>query len=208
MYLTNRMKSIIIPVLIIVLLSSCRTTHFAGKEKLSPVDYVQWVETKENGLKVYLQDEPYMYELQYQPVEYLAVKQSGSLHITTATLKDGVQSREGLIYFTFKMWNKQGKGILSDKALEIENKSSYLLSGLQNDMVLLAGTDSLHCEILLFESANNLIPYDQCVLAFEKPKTEKEDLVFLFRTDKYREGWVRMTVKREDIKKMPKLKTT
>ena len=201
------MKNIIIPVLALILLSSCKTKHFLGKDKLSPVEYVQWIENKENGLKVSWKDEAYLYELQYQPVEYLAVRQTRSQQITSAALKEGVQKRGDLLYFTFKMWDENGRGILSDKDLEIENKSSYLLSGLQNDMMLLAGKDTLHCVMLHFESANNLIPYDQCVLAFEPAANDKEDIVFLFRTDKYKEGWVRMTIKRENIKKIPKLKT-
>ena len=189
------------------LLSSCKTKHFLGKEKLSPVEYVQWIENKENGLKVSWKDEAYLYELQYQPTEYLVVRQTKSRQITSSALKEGVQKRGELLYFTFKMWNEKGRGILSDKNLEIENKNSYLLSGLQNDIMLLAGKDTVRCVMLHFESANNLIPYDQCVLAFEPVANDKEDIVFLFRTDKYKEGWVRMTVKRENIRKIPKLKT-
>jgi hypothetical protein len=201
------MKNIVFFVLVVTILLSCRTTDFLGKEKLLPEDYVQWVENKENGLRIDMEDEPYMYELQYQPIEYLVVRQIRSPQITSAALKEGTQKRNGLLYFTLKMWTKDGKGILSDKNLIIENKNSYLLSGLQNDMILLAGSDSLHCVMLHFESANNLIPYDQCVLAFEKPKVEKENLVFLLRTDKYKQGWLKITVKKQDIKNTPKLKT-
>ena len=192
-----------------MLLPACKTKHTLSESsrKLPPVEYVRWVEDEKNGLKIKQQDAPYTYELQYQPVEYLAVRQTKSLQISSSVLKAEMQKRGDLEYFTFKMWNEISRGILSDKELEIENKSSYLLSGLQNDMMLLSGQDTLQCVMLHFESANNLIPYDQCVLAFEPAADDKEDMIFLFRSDKYKPGWVRMTINRENIKKIPKLKT-
>jgi hypothetical protein len=203
------MRNIIIAasLLMMILLSSCRSSNVPGKRKLQPADYVQWIESKENGLKVNLEDKPYIYELQYQPIEYLAVMQLRNPQILSSALKEEMEKRGDLQYFTLTMRNEKNRGILSDKDLEIENKSSYLLSGLQKDMMMLSGQDTLRCVMLHFESANNLVPYDLCVLAFEPSVNYKEDIVFLLRTDKYKKGWVRMTIKRKDIKMIPKLKT-
>ncbi len=201
------MKKIILLVLMIAALASCKTKHILTTTKLPPIRYVEWIENEANGLRIKQQDFPYSYELQYQPLEYLAVRQARKLEITVSEIKEEEQKRGDLLYFTFKMRNTQGRGILSDKELQIENKDSYLLSGLQKDLMLVTGQDTSNCVMLHFESANNLIPYDQCVVAFEALANDKEDIVFLFRTDKYRKGWVKMIIKREDIKKIPPLKT-
>lgn len=201
------MKIVVSFLFMVFFFVSCQTLNFTAKTKMLPIDYVGWVENDANGLKVSVHDGIYMYELQYQPIEYLILQEVRSTQISSKELKAACQKRDGLLYFTLKMQTEEGKGILSDKDLDFEHKSSYLLSGLQNDMLLVAGLDSLHCVMCHLETANNLVPYDQCVLAFEKPKSKNENLVFIFKTDKYKEGFLKIIVEREDIKKTPKLKT-
>lgn len=183
--------------------------NFFNKEnkELTPVKYVQWVRDERNGLRVIKQEGSYIYELQYQPVEYLVVLQERSEKIKASTLKEESEKRGDLQYFTFKMSSAKGKGILSDKDLFIENKDIYLLSGLQHDIMLATGQDTLACVMFHFEASNNLVPYDQCVLAFEKSENPSSDITFLFRTEKYADGWVKIPVKREHINRIPKLKT-
>ncbi|MDR1729697.1 MAG: hypothetical protein LBR52_03450 [Prevotellaceae bacterium] len=176
-------------------------------KELTPAEYVQWVRDERNGLRVNRQEGAYTYEIQYQPVEYLVVLQERSEVIAASTLKEEAERRGDLLYFTFKMSSEKGKGILSDNDLVIENKDIYLLSGLQQDIMLAEGQDTLECVMLHFESSNNLVPYDQCVLAFEKPGNPASDFTFLFRTEKYAGGWVKIPIKRESINRIPKLKT-
>ncbi len=177
------------------------------KSELIPVEYIQWVRNEKNGLKISKQEGIYLYELQYQPIEYLVVLQERSEEIKASTLKEEMEKRGDLQYFTFKMSSTKGKGILSDKDLAIENKEIYLLSGLQQDIMLAEGQDTLKCVMLHFESSNNLVLYDQCVLAFEKSENPKADITFLFRTEKYTDGWVKIPIKRENINRIPRLKT-
>jgi len=223
-------KIIFYTLLLLPLIVSCKSTHsgknegqddsraesnstfnFFNKEtesrELTPIEYVQWVRDERNGLRISKQEGAYIYELQYQPVEYLVVLQERSEKIKASTLKEEAEKRGDLQYFTFKMSTTKGKGILSDKDLFIENKDIYLLSGLQQDIMLAEGKDTLECVMLHFEASNNLVPYDQCVLAFEKSENPASDITFLFRTRKYADGWVKIPVKRENINRIPKLKT-
>ena len=177
------------------------------KEELMPVEYVRWVEDEKNGLRIRQQEGEYLYELQYQPLEYIVVLQERTGQIKASLLKEEMEKRGDLQYFTLKMYSGKGKGLLSDKELEAENKELYLLSGLQQEMMLSQADDTLRCLLFHFESSNNLIPYDQCVLAFEKPLDNKKDILFIYRTDKYENGGVKIPIKRENINKIPKLKT-
>ncbi len=197
---------------IVLILGSCNSSRIIENKKqgkhqlLTPVEYVQWVEAEENGLKIRQQEGRYIYELQYQPLEYLTVLQEKSNKISDSVLKQGIEERGNFQYFTFKMSTVSGKGILSDKDVAIENKEHYLLSGLQQDMMLLSGKDTLQCVMLHFESSNNFIPYDLCVLAFE-PSEQEQDITFLFHADKYADDWVRIPIERQNINRIPKLKT-
>jgi hypothetical protein len=224
-------KTIFYILLLVQLIVSCKANSHPGKKEgqenfhtgsnafsgffnketenreLTPLEYVQWVRDERNGLRINKQVDSYIYELQYQPVEYLVLLQERNDEIKASELKKETEERGDLQYFTFKMSSTKGKGILSDKDLFIENKDIYLLSGLQRDFMLTEGQDTLECVMLHFEASNNLVPYDQCVLAFEKSGNPVSDITFLFRTEKYAEGWIKIPVKREDINKIPKLKT-
>lgn len=176
-------------------------------KELSPVEYANWVENSKNGLKVKQQDGEFIYEIQYQPLEYLVVLQERKEQLEQSLLKQEIEKREGLNYFTFKLSTIHGTGIFSDKNIHMDNKDLYLLSGIQNDIKLLNGKDTLNCVMCHVELSNNLLPYDQCVLAFEKDEDSGNDITFLYRTGKYADGWIQLTVKRKDIKRIPKLKT-
>jgi len=114
---------------------------------------------------------------------------------------------EGLQYFNFKLSTLSGIPALSNEKTDVENKANYLLSGMQKDIFLLEGTDTLRCRMFHFEGANGILPYDNCVLAFDKNKNPKTDKTFLYRAEKLGLGWINMTIKAEDIQRIPQLKT-
>lgn len=114
---------------------------------------------------------------------------------------------EGLQYFNFKLSTLAGTPVFSDKKTEVENKTNYLLSGMQKDLFLLEGTDTLRCRMFHFEGANGVLPYDNCVLAFDKNEDTNKDRTFLYRADKLGLGWIKMVIKAADINQIPKLKT-
>ena len=138
-------KIIFYLLLLVQLIVSCKSITIRQKEihsksnsfnketenrELAPIEYVKWVRDEKNGLRVLKQEGIYIYELQYQPVEYLVVLQERSEEIEAYTLSEEIEKRGDLQYFTFKMSTTTGKGILSDRDLIIENKDIYLLSGL------------------------------------------------------------------------------
>jgi len=114
---------------------------------------------------------------------------------------------EGLQYFNFKLSTLSGIPALSNEKTDVENKANYLLSGMQKDIFLLEGTDTLRCRMFHFEGANGILPYDNCVLAFDKNKNPDTDKTFLYRAEKLGLGWIKMTIKAEDIQRIPQLKT-
>ena len=114
---------------------------------------------------------------------------------------------EGLQYYNFKIAKQLGGAVLSENTLDIPDKEIYLLSGMKKDLYLLEGTDTLYCKVFHFENSNGLVPYDNCVVAFEKNETTKTDKTFLYRADKLGLDWVKFHVKAEAINQVPKLQT-
>jgi len=114
---------------------------------------------------------------------------------------------EGLQYFNFKLSTLSGKPALSNKKIDFEDKARYLISGMQKDLYLLEGTDTLRCRMFHFEGANGVLPYDNCVLAFDKNEDNNKGRISLSRADKLGLDWIKMTIKAEDIQRIPQLKT-
>jgi len=176
-------------------------------KELSPIEYVHWVEDAHNGLRVKKQQGSFIYELQYQPLEYLVALQERKEELEKSVLEKEIEERDGFEYFTLKISTIRGKGLSSDEKIIIANKEWYFLSGMQKDITMLCGDDTIKCAMLHVELSNNFIPYDQCLLAFEKPKNSGKDIRVIFRTDQYEKGCVELNIKRKSINKTPKLKT-
>ena len=176
-------------------------------EKVSPVTYAKWVENKANGLHQTQIADNYIFSLQYKPIEYMVALQERTPKLHTDILKREKEKMEGLQYFNFKLSTLSGIPALSDKKADFEDKTPYLLSGMQKDLFLLEGTDTLRCRMFHFEHANGVLPYDNCVIAFDKNKNPDTDRTFLYRADKLGLGWIKMVIKAEDINQIPQLKT-
>ncbi len=186
--------------MIVLVIASCQ-------DKVQPATYAKWVENQENGLRHTQTVEDYIFSLQYKPIEYMVALQERTTKLHTTVLEREKEKMEGLQYFNFKLSTLSGSPALSNEKTDFEDKTRYLMSGMQKDLFLLEGTDTLRCRMFHFEGANGILPYDNCVLAFDKNKKTDTDKTFLYRADKLGLGWIKMTIKAEDIQRIPQLKT-
>ena len=175
--------------------------------ELSPARYAQWVENENNGLCVSSMDGDYKFSLQYKPIEYIVAMQQRKPEIAATLLTEEWEKMKDMQYFNFKISDGKGKAVFSSDKIEIEDRMTYLISGMKNDIYLLEGTDTLYCKMFHFENGNGLLPYDNCVLAFDKNEGEQLDKTFLFKGDKLGIDWVKLDIKAKDINRIPKLKT-
>ncbi len=188
------------PFILIAALSSCT-------DALTPKEYAQWVENPDHGLSITKKEKNYQFTLAYKPIEYLVALQQRQEQLPAELLEKEMKKMKDMQYYTLKLSTTTGKPVFSGDALHFPEKEIYLLSGIQKDMVLLEGTDSLPCRIFHFEGANGFLPYDNCVLAFDKTANIQKDKTFLYKADKLGMDWIKIIIKADDINKLPKLKT-
>lgn len=178
------------------------------KNAVSPASYAQWVENPKNGLKKSATVNNYIFSLQYKPVEYMIAMQERTPEISQEKLEAGKDRMGDMQYFNFKLSTTSGEPAFTNKKLEFNDKSRYLISEMQKDIFLLEDADTLYCKLFHFENANSFLPYDNCVLAFDKNEESiKKNKTFLYRADKLGLDWIEITIKADDIERLPKLKT-
>lgn len=169
--------------------------------------YAEWIENKNNGLHQSLTTDNHVFTLQYKPIEYMIAMRERTPKIRKEVLDEAKTEMGDMEYFNFKLSTIAGKPALSDREVQIDDKDIYLLSGMEKDLFLLEGEDTLYCRMFHFEGANGILPYDNCVLAFDESKQPDKDKTFLFNAHKLGLDWISIPIKAEAIKNIPKMKT-
>lgn len=177
------------------------------QSELPPPKYAAWVEDETNGLYKIREDDKYILSLQYKPIDYITVMRERTPKISKEKVQKTREELGNMEHFNFKLSTRAGKPALSNRDVQFDNKDIYLMSGMQKDLFLLEGKDTLYCRMFHFEGANGILPYDNCVLAFDKSKQPDEDKIFLYRADKLGLGWITIPIKADAINNIPKIKT-
>lgn len=176
---------------------------------LVPAVYVKWVENPENGLKINLDTAGFRFTLQFKPVEYLALREMKKTKVSGNELTQAVDSMGDLQYFTFQLGMTDGSDILKsniESTSDFSENIEYLSFGIQQDIKLIEAGDTLPCVLNLYERNYGIGPLANIVLAFPNSQT-RADKVFWFDDHRFGAGKVEITIKKEDLDKIPTLKT-
>lgn len=178
---------------------------------LNPIEYVQWVEDKKNGLMVEKQIGEYTFSAQFKPLEYVVLKQTKDPNIKSDVVKKEAEEMSDLQYFTFKIGVANGTedplkfGVNTNE--DFQKRVEYFSFSLQNEIKLIDDTDSLNCVMFHFERAYGIAPYCTFVLGFEKSKTDAANKILVYNDQLLGVGPVKLMIQSENLKHIPKLIT-
>lgn len=174
--------------------------------EIPPAEYTRWVENQQNGLNKSVTKGNYQFSVQYKPIDYMIALQKRTLEIKKDELEREREKMAGMQYYNFKLSTVKGQPAFSSSDIDFSEKDRYLISGMQQDIFLLEGNDTLYCRMFHFEGANGILPYDNCVLAFDKSDKEDANKKLLYRANKLGLDWIEIIIRADDIKQTPKLK--
>lgn len=189
-----------IPVLLF-LLTVAGSTH-AG-EALAPVDYAAWVEDESNGLKVRQRFGDNELTLQYKPPAYVVVLEEKTPRIDGETLARRTAEIEDFQYFTL---------ILAGPARNQGDPVQYFAFGMQADLALRDGVETLPCRLFHYEPGRSLKPAT-FVLAFPLSEREKSgergvrDKTLIYDARFLGGPAVELTIRAAAIAALPRLRT-
>lgn len=186
-------------------LSGCKDNN-----NLEAKDFVVYVENVNNGLRISKEIGDQKIEVQYKPLEYMSAKECIKTRSTVnkADLEDYRKKHAALQYFTLRYSMKNKTSVLK-YGLSNENeyfeRQNYFSFGLENDIKLIEGKDTLSCALFVFERNYNLSPDVTFEIAFEKRSDLVSDKIVMINDKSLNIGNVNIKIAKSDLENMPKL---
>ena len=181
------------------------------EEYLEPEKLIQWVENNSSGLTVEKEINEYRFSTIYKPLDYIVAKDLKKNEITKEGLATNKAELEDLQYFTFRIGLKANEGDLLKHNLREANeyyaRVEHFSFAMQNDIVLFEGQDTLRCVLYHFERTYGATPFLNFNLAFEKT-LNNGDKTLIIDDQVLGIGRVKLTIPKENITRIPKLKTS
>lgn len=191
------------PLLLLAILASC------SNKGITVDEYKTWFGKKDCPMTQKQEVDGYQYELRYLTADFMALNEITPEELSYSKLKKELKERNGLYYFLLRIIPPKEK---QQQFTEGESKSiSWLSFGAKDDMMVIAGKDTLHCMMNQFEPSMGVMPYQSFNIGISKPDESSEKnpqtmLEFIF-FDKVNSGkQVRFSYKASDFKQIPTYK--
>lgn len=187
----------------------CCQLFAACKAGLNPADYIRWVENKTNGLHVEIEEQGYVFDLQYTPLEYLAIREFAHDELSKTAVTEYLPKIEGLQYFTLKIATaNRAEDVLKHKLSEKNeyyHRIQYFSSVMQNDLTLLDGAETLHCKLFHYQRDYNIAPYQTFLIAFPNSSKNQapESKTLVYHDQVLGLNEVRIPIKKESLISIP-----
>jgi len=144
-------KFYIILFFLTLIISGCR-------QSLSPVDFINYVENENSGLKKINKTDWVKYTLQYNPPQYYLMKKILSpdimQSITRKEFDSLVNGYSDLYFFDLKIENIENGNPLLKNRVESEYKYyerlNYFIAGAESSIFIEGGSDSIPCVLYHF----------------------------------------------------------
>lgn len=182
--------------------------------ELSPQAYLRWLNEPDGVVMREKEQGDFTFRLQYLPSEAMALNEYGIEAVGNADWTDILAAYDSAWYFQFRMVSKADDvsvvSYKTEKGQEVE-RIAHFSFGLQKELKLLHGTDTLDCSLFHFERNYQLAPYASFLLAFEKDPIGSKDrnqpyeLTFLYSDTQLGVGQVLIPLGRDMFIHLPKL---
>jgi hypothetical protein len=183
----------------------------AALPKLSPFEYVSWCRDENNGLHKSKELGELTFSLQYKPCEYIVCIEQKKEHIEKSQLYKELEELQGLDYYDFRITLASGQGELLKHGLssiqEYNERIDYFAFRMQHDIKLIAGKDTLGCQLFHFERSYDVSPEAVFLLGFPVSANANEERTFFYEDNIFRKGIIKFTFTPRELNQIPKLKT-
>lgn len=175
---------------------------------MSPDQYADWMQQHHLTLKTSKNVGAFSMEATYLPADWLAIKEAGTAN--TTQIATARQAYAGLEYYQLRIALQSGQGDLlqfgASSTGEYYQRVEYFSFGLQNDLRLLVGADTLPCKLFHFERNYGAAPYADFMLGFEEKGGNNFDRTVICYDRVFTQSQILLIIPAENIDRVPTLK--
>lgn len=187
-----------------ILLASCM------HKSLTPHEYFDWSKTGECGLEKTVSGDGVNFRLKFQPVDLMIANE----------IKNGITEKHqceerrlqlgNLAYFLLKIESGEQDLLMhkvQDEQEYVQRVNYYSLS-FQQDIIAIAGADTIPCVLYQFENAYGITPYINISLAFPREfmDANKDKAVQILVNDQvFGNGIMKFDYQQESLHDLPEL---
>lgn len=175
-------------------LSSCDSR--SGHER-----YIEWLRDYEHGAHARLAADDFVFDLQYQPSEYVLL-QRGMRNLPRAAEQEELQKISDIQYYTLVVSVRGGNDLLAyhaGNAIEKQQRQYYFSYRFQNDIVLEENGKELPCVLFHFELTGDGGKGRTFVLGFENTGENADEAKVVIRSELFGALPVRIKISKTNI---------
>ncbi|MEQ1746403.1 MAG: hypothetical protein ABMA02_13320 [Saprospiraceae bacterium] len=174
---------------------------------LPPDRYRAWVASNRESLTATSAGDAIQTTLTYLPADWLAINEVGLGDPEKISSARG--EYVGLEYYRLRVALQSGQGdVLQHAAAGTDDyyqRIEYFSFGMQHDIRLLVGPDTLACKLYHFERNYGAAPYMDFMLGFETKPGSEFDRTLLYDDRVYSSGLIHLTIPFDNIHCIPTL---
>jgi len=179
-------------VLITLIVSSC-------SNKMSPGEYIDWIEDEDNGLRVSKETNAASYTLQYETADYKALLSMGPENVSKTNLMAGREKFVSMHHFLLQIKPK------SQKVNGNQSFTEYLAYNLEEHIRFIRGEDTLKRTVMYhLESPAGVQPHYNILLAYPR-KQKRADLQINIKSNKMDKNKVEFVVSEGALSDLPQI---
>ncbi|HEY1039938.1 MAG TPA: hypothetical protein VGF30_11060 [Bacteroidia bacterium] len=136
-------------------------------------EYINAVESKENGLLQEKEINGIIYSIQYQPVDYILYNEFKTCDLNVPAIQKRKEELGNLLYFELKIKAKDNTDVLMknlDNKDQYYDRLNYCSFDMQDDFSVINGGDTVISSLYHFQNNYGLHSHVSFMLAFDKAK--------------------------------------
>jgi hypothetical protein len=195
-------------VLVALLFNACKPASLGIKE------YMAYIDDPSNGLLKTEEIGDFKISVQYRPVEYISVIEvrDADDDLSPAEFSKAMKENENMQFFLLRIAGtlKKEDALLSGLSREEEyyERLSHLIGGIEKNVLLVDGVDTLPCMMHHYERNYKLSDFHNITLIFEKKKDKQaHDKTLIYDDVMLGIGKIKINITRESINSIPELNT-
>lgn len=198
---------------LILLLPACLAYACSGgSSRVRPENYFGVLKEEHAGLCTEKTFRDVKFQFRYRPIEEIILDDCGDKRLTDSLYMQLYNNHKDLQYFTLTLSSDRGNDILEyyngESELVYYQMLDYLENGIQDDIYLVEGKDTLPCLLSHFERGFGLTNQNNVSLAFKNTgpaQSFQTDKVLVYDDKLFSTGTMQFRISKETLNNLPGL---